>query len=86
MGQCDRRRRNDGPIERLPVGDEAQVKARAQLAPQAGLAARCCEGGLKQPAAALLDLIDQEGVNAGVILYLDGRFEIVGEDRARRRS
>ena len=59
MTQCDRRRRNDGTVERPPIGDQAQVEARAQLAPQAGLAARCRPGGLEQPAAALLDLVDQ---------------------------
>ena len=60
MAQGELRRRDDGAIECVPVGDQAQVEARAQLAPEAHLAACCRHSGLKQPAAALLDLIDQK--------------------------
>jgi hypothetical protein len=51
---------DDGPIEHPPVGDQAQIEAVAQLAPQPGLALGGRQGGLEQPAAALLDLIDQK--------------------------
>ena len=61
MDRGDRRWRADGAIQRLPIRDQAQIEARGQLAPQAGLAFGGRHGDLEQPAAALLDLVDQEG-------------------------
>jgi len=61
VDQGQLRWRDDGTIQRLPVGNQAQLEAAAQLAPQTRFAAGGGPGGLEQPAAALLDLIDQEG-------------------------
>lgn len=60
MAQGDLRRGDDGAIQGLPAGDSAQIKAAAQLLPQAGFAARFGQRVLEQLAAALLDLIDQK--------------------------
>ncbi len=60
MRQGQSWRLDNGTIERLPVGEQAQREAVAELAPPPGLALGCRPGGLEQPAAALLDLIDQK--------------------------
>ena len=60
MRQGEQWRLDNGAVERLPIGDQTEVETTAQLSPQAGLALRRRYGGLKQPAAMLLDLIDQK--------------------------
>ena len=50
----------DKSIECFPVGDQAEIKSATQLPPKAALAECRGYGGLKQAAAALLDLVDQK--------------------------